>query len=109
MRLMRNLAIVAAAGCAASAYAQPTLVNLSGATLLENFLSRPASTNDWLDCDGDAILLCVEQVGGIACHTGRARCFYRRLEAGAWMETEPVLRDPSDIYGRHTDRGASHD
>ncbi|MGE0486699.1 MAG: phosphoribosyl-AMP cyclohydrolase [Gammaproteobacteria bacterium] len=52
-----------------------------------------------LDCDADAILLLVEQAGGIACHTGRARCFYRRLEDGAWRETDPVLRDPADIYG----------
>jgi phosphoribosyl-AMP cyclohydrolase len=51
-----------------------------------------------LDCDGDAILLRVEQVGGIACHTGRERCFYRRLEAGAWAETDPVLKDPGEIY-----------
>ena len=51
-----------------------------------------------LDCDADAILLLVEQVGGIACHTGRVRCFYRRLEDGAWRETDPVLRDPKDIY-----------
>ena len=51
-----------------------------------------------LDCDADAILLRVEQVGGIACHTGRRRCFYRLLEAGAaaprWRETDPVLADP---------------
>ncbi len=51
-----------------------------------------------LDCDADAILLRVEQVGGIACHTGRRRCFYRRLESGgagsAWRETESVLADP---------------
>ena len=53
-----------------------------------------------LDCDGDAVLLSVEQVGGIACHTGRERCFYRRLEAGVWVETDPVLKDPGDIY-RH--------
>jgi phosphoribosyl-AMP cyclohydrolase len=51
-----------------------------------------------LDCDGDAVLLRVEQVGGIACHTGRERCFYRRLEAGAWVETDPVLKAPGDIY-----------
>ena len=62
-----------------------------------------------LDCDGDAVLLSVEQVGGIACHTGRERCFYRRLEAGAWAETDPVLKDPGDIYGRTTGQGASHD
>ena len=51
-----------------------------------------------LDCDADAILLKVEQVGGIACHTGRARCFYRRLEDGRWTETDAVVRDPKDIY-----------
>ena len=47
-----------------------------------------------LDCDGDAIVLLVEQVGGIACHTGRERCFFRRLDDGAWHEVEPVLKDP---------------
>ena len=52
-----------------------------------------------LDCDDDAILLVVEQVGGIACHTGRERCFYKRLEGGAWREVDPVLRDPKEIYG----------
>ncbi|MEX2217974.1 MAG: hypothetical protein WD749_04370 [Phycisphaerales bacterium] len=51
----RNMALVAAAGCAASAHAQPTVVNLSGATLLENFLNKPAATNDYLDCDADGI------------------------------------------------------
>ena len=51
-----------------------------------------------LDCDADAILLLVEQVGGIACHTGRARCFYRRLTDGEWQDTDPVLRDPKDMY-----------
>lgn len=51
-----------------------------------------------LDCDADAVLLQVEQAGGIACHTGRERCFYRRLDNGRWVETEPVLKDPSDIY-----------
>ncbi|HYW04739.1 MAG TPA: phosphoribosyl-AMP cyclohydrolase [Gammaproteobacteria bacterium] len=52
-----------------------------------------------LDCDGDAVLLRVEQAGGIACHTGRESCFYRRLEAAGWREVDPVLRDPEDIYG----------
>jgi phosphoribosyl-AMP cyclohydrolase len=52
-----------------------------------------------LDCDDDAILLVVEQVGGIACHTDRERCFHQRLEDGAWRVVEPVLRDPKDIYG----------
>jgi len=52
-----------------------------------------------LDCDNDAILLVVEQVGGIACHTGRERCFFQRLENGRWVDVEPVLRDPRAIYG----------
>ena len=51
-----------------------------------------------LDCDGDAILLQVEQVGGIACHTGRERCFFRRLQGQDWVDTDPVLRDPGEIY-----------
>jgi phosphoribosyl-AMP cyclohydrolase len=51
-----------------------------------------------LDCDGDVILLAVEQAGGIACHTGRERCFFRRLADGRWETIEPVLRDPADIY-----------
>lgn len=53
-----------------------------------------------LDCDEDVILLLIDQVGGIACHTGRASCFYRRLEAGGWVTTDPVLRPPGEIYGR---------
>jgi phosphoribosyl-AMP cyclohydrolase len=52
-----------------------------------------------LDCDNDAILLIVEQVGGISCHTGRERCFFQRLENGAWHDVEPVLKDPKAIYG----------
>ncbi len=51
-----------------------------------------------LDCDADAIVLRVEQKGGIACHTGRESCFYRRLEDGRWVETDPVLKDPALIY-----------
>lgn len=56
-----------------------------------------------LDCDGDVVLLRVDQVGGIACHTGRERCFYRLLQnddAGTpvWVETDPVLKDPESIY-----------
>ncbi|BAP89462.1 phosphoribosyl-AMP cyclohydrolase [Burkholderiales bacterium GJ-E10] len=53
-----------------------------------------------LDCDADAVLYVVEQVGGIACHTGRASCFYRRLEHGTWKEVDPVLQEPDAIYGR---------
>lgn len=52
-----------------------------------------------LDCDADAVLYVVEQVGGIACHTGRASCFYRRLDDGVWREVDPVLADPEMIYG----------
>jgi phosphoribosyl-AMP cyclohydrolase len=52
-----------------------------------------------LDCDGDTLLLSVEQIGGIACHTGREHCFYRRLQEGNWQEVEPVLQDPDEIYG----------
>ena len=51
-----------------------------------------------LDCDGDVILLQVEQQGGIACHTGRASCFYSRLENGQWVEVDAVLKSPSEIY-----------
>ena len=51
-----------------------------------------------LDCDGDTVLLTVEQKGGIACHTGRERCFFQRLTDGAWVSDEPVLRAPETIY-----------
>ncbi len=53
-----------------------------------------------LDCDGDALLLVVEQVGGVACHTGRQACFFKRWEAGRWVTVDPVLQDPTDMYGR---------
>jgi phosphoribosyl-AMP cyclohydrolase len=53
-----------------------------------------------LDCDNDAIVLLVDQVGGIACHTGRERCFHQRLEGERWVADEPVLKDPRAIY-RH--------
>ena len=51
-----------------------------------------------IDCDADAILLQVEQVGGIACHTGRESCFFRKLENGKWVTVDPVLKDPKLIY-----------
>jgi phosphoribosyl-AMP cyclohydrolase len=51
-----------------------------------------------LDCDADALLLKVEQAGGIACHTGRESCFFRKLENGSWVASDPVLKDPSLIY-----------
>ncbi|MDR2207908.1 MAG: phosphoribosyl-AMP cyclohydrolase [Azoarcus sp.] len=50
------------------------------------------------DCDSDALLLSIEQVGGIACHTGRQSCFYRRFSGESWEDAEPVLKDPKDIY-----------
>jgi len=51
-----------------------------------------------LDCDSDAILLRVDQAGGIACHTGRESCFFRKLENGSWVAADPVLKDPQLIY-----------
>lgn len=51
-----------------------------------------------LDCDGDVVLLEVEQQGGIACHTGRHSCFYRELRGDEWVEILPVLKDPGEIY-----------
>jgi len=51
-----------------------------------------------LDCDEDVILLTVEQVGGIACHTGRHHCFFRKYVDGDWVVVDPVLKDPADIY-----------
>jgi phosphoribosyl-AMP cyclohydrolase len=55
-----------------------------------------------LDCDGDVILLKVKQEGGIACHTGRASCFFRRLDGtsvnAVWTSVDPVLKDPELIY-----------
>lgn len=52
-----------------------------------------------LDCDGDVIVLRVEQQGGIACHTGRRSCFYQVLREGRWETVEPVLKAPAEIYG----------
>lgn len=51
-----------------------------------------------LDCDGDTLLLQVTQRGGIACHTGRQSCFYRSWQQRQWLTTEPVLKDPKEIY-----------
>ncbi len=52
----------------------------------------------FLDCDEDVILLKIEQEGGIACHTGRESCFYRRLINNQWQAVEPILKDPNTIY-----------
>ena len=51
-----------------------------------------------LDCDSDVIILKVDQVGGIACHTGRESCFYHVLEEGEWKAVDPVLKNQQDIY-----------
>ena len=51
-----------------------------------------------LDCDGDVIVMQVEQLGGIACHTGRESCFYRRLADGRWETVDAILKDPDAIY-----------
>jgi phosphoribosyl-AMP cyclohydrolase len=51
-----------------------------------------------LDCDRDALLVRVDQLGGVACHTGRESCFFRRLQDGQWSEVDPVLKDPREIY-----------
>ena len=53
-----------------------------------------------LDCDEDVVLLSVDQVGGIACHTGRHNCFFQKLENGGWVVTDAVLKDPKEIYGK---------
>jgi len=52
-----------------------------------------------LDCDNDVVLLTVEQLGGIACHTGRHNCFYKQYKDGEWVSVDPVLKDPDEIYG----------
>ena len=52
----------------------------------------------YLDCDEDVLLLKVEQVGNIACHTGRVSCFYRKLQQNSWVETTTPLKDPNEIY-----------
>jgi len=51
-----------------------------------------------VDCDEDVILLSVEQIGGIACHTGRHSCFFKKLENGNWLIDQPVIKDPKNIY-----------
>jgi phosphoribosyl-AMP cyclohydrolase len=51
-----------------------------------------------VDCDKDVVLMKIEQVGGIACHTGRRSCFFTRLDDGQWNDVEPVLKNPKEIY-----------
>ena len=55
-----------------------------------------------LDCDADVLILIVEQLGGIACHTGRESCFYRVYENGSWKTVDAVLKDPHAIYAGHS-------
>jgi phosphoribosyl-AMP cyclohydrolase len=54
----------------------------------------------YIDCDADVLLLKIEQISGIACHTGRQSCFYRQLIDGQWQEIEKVIKNPDEIY-RH--------
>jgi phosphoribosyl-AMP cyclohydrolase len=51
-----------------------------------------------LDCDGDTLLIIVEQVGGVACHTGRAHCFYKKWQNQSWVEVDAVIKTPASIY-----------
>jgi phosphoribosyl-AMP cyclohydrolase len=51
-----------------------------------------------LDCDQDVLLLTVEQIGGIACHTGRHSCFFQKLQSGKWVVTDPVIKESKEIY-----------
>jgi phosphoribosyl-AMP cyclohydrolase len=51
-----------------------------------------------VDCDADVILLQIEQIGGIACHTGRRRCFFRVLQNGEWQIDEEIIKNPDEIY-----------
>lgn len=53
-----------------------------------------------MDCDNDVLLLRVEQLGNIACHTGRHSCFFQRLQDGAWTAVDPVIKDPKHIYNK---------
>lgn len=52
------------------------------------------------DCDGDVLLLSIEQVGGMACHTGRESCFYLELQGDHWLPVDPQLKDPTEIYSK---------
>ena len=52
----------------------------------------------YLDCDDDVLLIQVEQIGGVACHTGRKSCFFNKLERDQWVVNAPIIKDPSEIY-----------
>lgn len=53
-----------------------------------------------IDCDSDVVLLTVVQKGGIACHTGRHRCFFQQLQGDRWVAVEPILKPESEIYAK---------
>jgi phosphoribosyl-AMP cyclohydrolase len=53
----------------------------------------------YIDCDGDAVVLRVEQRGGAACHTGKRSCFFRKLERGQWVDVGVQVFDPNEVYG----------
>ncbi|WP_283150928.1 phosphoribosyl-AMP cyclohydrolase [Silvimonas soli] len=55
-----------------------------------------------LDCDGDVLIYIIQQDGGIACHTGRESCFFRKLVGAEWEVVDAVLKDPASIYGKHS-------
>ena len=55
-----------------------------------------------LDCDGDAVVMLIEQHGGIACHTGRESCFYQVWRDGQWQVVDAILKDEAEIYGQHS-------
>jgi phosphoribosyl-AMP cyclohydrolase len=52
-----------------------------------------------IDCDGDVVLLKIDQIGGIACHTGRRNCFFRKLENGGWVTEFEPIKSEKEIYG----------
>ncbi len=54
-----------------------------------------------IDCDGDVVLLKVEQLGGIACHTGRRNCFFRTLTNGSWVTQFEPIKSQVEMYGEH--------
>lgn len=54
-----------------------------------------------MDCDNDVLVIKVDQIGGIACHTGRHDCFFQKLENNQWISTEPVLKNPDEIYHKN--------
>ena len=54
----------------------------------------------YLDCDNDTLCFQVEQIGGIACHTGRESCFFQKLKNGDWEVFEPILKNPTEMYGK---------